>query len=457
MGLFILKGGVVDRHLISKNVTCRKNPLTANKMVSGTLYTYPGNYRAQKIQIAAAYSGSDVKVASNFEFGQTNTSDEFLAKFPMGKVPAFEDSNGVCLSETNAIAHFVANETLRGTNPIDQALVMQYLEFADNEVLPSACTWVYPTLGFKQYNKQDTEKAQTHLKKCLALLNGFLETRTFLVGERVTLADIALACNMLMLYAQVLDPKFREPYNNVNRWFLTCINQPQFKQVLGEFTLCEKMATFDNKRYQELHPKTQKAKEPKAPKEKKPKEEKPVAAAAPAAEAPAKPKKVDHFAGVPESKWVMDDWKRFYSNNDAATFNKYLWDNYDPAAYSWWHCEYQYPLECLKDFMTMNLIGGMYQRLDGCRKHIFGISLMFKEVTDGLNHFSVSGVWLMKGQEQIFKKGEEDGWNYDAEYFTWRKLDPLANDTDKNCIESYLNWEGDYLKGREIEDGMSFK
>merc|ERR1712156_989906 len=124
-------------------------------------------------------------------------------------------------------------------------------------------------------------------KKCLSLLNGFLETRTFLVGERVTLADIALACNMLMLYAQVMDPKFREPFGNVNRWFLTCINQPQFKAVLGEFALCEKMAVFDNKRYQELHPKTQKAKDNKPKQEKKPKEEK-------AKEE--KPKKKDHFA-----------------------------------------------------------------------------------------------------------------------------------------------------------------
>merc|ERR1712042_61619 len=365
--------------LIVTDIKWSYKQISTNKMVSGTLYTYPGNYRAQKVQIAAAYGGANVKVAPNFEFGVTNATDEFLAKFPMGKVPAFEeDSTGVCLSEANAIAHFVSNETLRGTNPVDQALVLQYIEFAENEILPSACTWVYPTLGFKQYNKQDTEKAQAHLKKCLTMLNGFLETRTFLVGERVTLADIALACNMLMLYAQVLDPKFREPYSNVNRWFLTCVNQPQFKQVLGEFTLCEKMATFDNKRYQELHPKQQKTKEPKQPKQKKPKEEKPAAAAAPAAEAPAKPKKVDHFAGVPESKWVMDDWKRFYSNNDAATFNKYLWDNYDPQAYSWWRCDYRYNDECLKDFMTMNLIGGMFQRLDGCRKHIFGVMLMGK-------------------------------------------------------------------------------
>ena len=66
---------------------------------------------------------------------------------------------------------------------------------------------------------------------------------------------------------------------NVNRWFLTCINQPQFKSVLGEFKLCEKMAVFDNKRYQELHPKTQKAKDTKPKQEKKAKEEKPKAQA----------------------------------------------------------------------------------------------------------------------------------------------------------------------------------
>ena len=66
---------------------------------------------------------------------------------------------------------------------------------------------------------------------------------------------------------------------NVNRWFMTCVNQPQFKSIIGEFTLCEKMAVFDNKKYQELHPKTQKAKDNKPKQEKKPKEEKPKATA----------------------------------------------------------------------------------------------------------------------------------------------------------------------------------
>ncbi len=31
-----------------------------------------------------------------------------------------------------------------------------------------------------------------------------------------------------------MEPAFRQAYANVNRWFTTCINQPQFKTVLGE-------------------------------------------------------------------------------------------------------------------------------------------------------------------------------------------------------------------------------
>ena len=50
---------------------------------------------------------------------------------------------------------------------------------------------------------------------------------------------------------QVLDPQFRAPYTNVNRWFVTCVNQPQFKTVLGEVALCTKMAQFDGERESE--------------------------------------------------------------------------------------------------------------------------------------------------------------------------------------------------------------
>ena len=68
----------------------------------------------------------------------------------------------------------------------------------------------------------------------------------YLWGGQHTLSKILnrcyLTCGMLF---QVLDPEFRKPYQNVNRWFTTLINQPEFKEVIGEFKMAEKMAQFD--------------------------------------------------------------------------------------------------------------------------------------------------------------------------------------------------------------------
>lgn len=426
-------------------------------MISGTLYALPGTYRCQKIQIAAAYSGAHVELAPDFVLGQTNKTDVFLKKFPMGKVPAFEDhSAGVCLIGPNAIAHYVSNDSLRGKNPADQALIMQYLEFAETEIIPSACIWVYPIIGFKPYNKQDIEKAQDRLKKCFAVLNDFLQSRTFLIGERISLADIVLACNMLMLYTHVLDPIFREPYKNLNRWFLTCINQPQFKVVLGDVKLCKKPAIFDSSKYKELHPKKKKtlAEKIKEKRERKLNEsqtEKPVSK--------------DIFSKVPDSSFDMDNWKKVYSNNASDKFNTYLWKHFDPKAWSWWHCEYRFNHEHKVDFKTANSVTDMFQRLQGCREHLFGVMLIFDEPSknpktgkaDG--KFTVSGVWLLRGNELIFTLGESHGWNKDASKYKFRKLDPLNKTLDKSCVESYLDWEfnGEYRRDYAVEDGMSFK
>ena len=50
---------------------------------------------------------------------------------------------------------------------------------------------------------QAVKQAQETVKKCLGVLDAVLATKTFLVGERVTLADITVVCNLLLLYKQV--------------------------------------------------------------------------------------------------------------------------------------------------------------------------------------------------------------------------------------------------------------
>ena len=39
----------------------------------------------------------------------------------------------------------VAGDVLRGTSPQDQALVQQWVNLAEGEIVPSLATWVYPT------------------------------------------------------------------------------------------------------------------------------------------------------------------------------------------------------------------------------------------------------------------------------------------------------------------------
>jgi len=223
--------------------------------MAATLYTYPDNFKAFKGLIAAEYSGAKVKVVSTppaFIPGTTNATPEFLAKFPLGKVPALETADGKTLNCGNAIAILLANEQLRGKTVDDKTEIQQWISFADNEVLPAACTWVFPCMGIMAFNKQANERAMADLKAALAVLNGHLQTKTFLVGERISLADICCMCNLLLAYKWVLDPEFRAGFNNVTRWFLTMVNQPQVKKIVGEVTLCSKAATFDAKAFAEF-------------------------------------------------------------------------------------------------------------------------------------------------------------------------------------------------------------
>ncbi|XP_034261708.1 elongation factor 1-gamma [Pantherophis guttatus] len=426
--------------------------------VAGTLYTYPENWRAFKALIAAQYSGAKIKVLATppqFHFGQTNKTPEFLKKFPVGKVPAFEGDDGFCIFESNAIAHYVSNEELRGTTQEAASQVLQWVSFADSDIVPPASTWVFPTLGIMQYNKQATEYAKEEVKRILSLLDSHLKTRTFLVGERITLADITVVCTLLWLYKQVLEPPFRQPYENVNRWFLTCVNQPQFKAILGDLKLCEKMAQFDGKKFAENQPKKETSKKEKTPKEEKkaekkrePEEELDECEEVLAAE----PKFIDPFAELPKSPFSMDEFKQKYSNEDTLKVAlPHFWDHFDKDGWSIWYAEYRFPEELAQIFMSCNLITGMFQRLDKLRKNAFASVIVFGANNDS----SISGIWVFRGQELAFPLVPD--WQVDYESYTWRKLEPESEEC-KTMVQEYFAWEGDFKHvGKAFNQGKVFK
>jgi len=429
-------------------------------MAAGTLYTYPKSFRANKALIASQYSGADVKVDAGFQLGVTNKSDAFLKKFPCGKVPAFEGKDGLCLSESNAIAYYVANAELQGSDAKSAAQIQQWINFSDNEILPAACTWVFPCLGIVQYNKQDTERAKDQIKKVLQILNDHLLTRTFMVGERISLADISLVCNLQMLYEQVLDPSFRKAYQNANRWFSTMVNQPNVKKVLGEVKLCEKMAQFDAKKYNELHGKAggdnkkeKKKAEPAKPKQEKKAEAKPAPPPA-AAEEPKPEKQKDPFANEAKGNMDLDAFKRCYSNTKDMEGEAipYFWEHFDKEAYSIWVGDYTESLKGKMGFQVGNLVGGFFQRLEKLNKNAFAKVL----VTEGEpKQWGITGLWFWRTQDLAFKLSEN--WQIDYESYSWRKLDPNSDECKELVRIYFLGEAAEKINGKTITEEWTLK
>jgi len=458
----------------------------ASKQDKGILYTFPGDVRGYKAQIAAQYSGAQLTVAGEdkFQMNETNRSEEYVNKFPTGKVPAYENDAGVHLFECNAIAYYVSNDQLRGSTLAEQAEVIQWIDYGEREINPVSATLVYPCMGILQFNKQNNERAKDELKHILQLLDNYLRTRTYLVGERITLADITIACDLLLLFQWIIEPSIREPHPNVSRWFLTLIHQKEFQAIIGtEYKLCEKTAQFDARKYAELshqHQVPQIQPRPKnlsqntegttegvkAKKEKKPAKEE----AKPAKKEKTKeehddvieagdetdeayanePKQKDPFADMPKPTFNMDEFKRVYSNEDTAEKAiPYFWKNFDKDHCSIWFCEYKYPEDLKQVFMTCNLVSGFYQRLDKLRKHAFASMCVFGEN----NNNTIAGIWIWRGHELAFELSTD--WQVDYESYSWKRLS-LDDDETKKLVNQYFLWEGEH-NGKKFNQGKIFK
>merc|ERR1711993_227406 len=187
--------------------------------------------------------------------------------------------------------------------------------------------------------------------------------------------------------------------------------------------------------------KEKKEKKPQPPKQEKKKKESP----APEEDEPllVEKKAKDPMEAVPKGNFDMDDFKRFYSNNDEDKSIPYFWEKFDKENYSIWRCDYKYADELTMVFMSCNLIGGMFQRLDKLRKNAFSSVCLFGEN----NNSTISGIWVWKGHDLVFELS--DDWKIDYASYDWPKLDADSEET-KTLVDQYFKWEGTDKEGRKF-------
>lgn len=146
-----------------------------------------------------------------------------------------------------------------------------------------------------------------------------MASRTFVVGERISLADINVASVSQRAVSVILDAPARAKYPSIIRHLETIVNHPKIKDILGPITYAEKPIAF-------VPPaKEKKEKAPKpaatAPKSEKKAEKKPKKEEEDEEEddliPKEEPKGKNPLDLLPKSTFNLEDWKRAYSNKET--------------------------------------------------------------------------------------------------------------------------------------------
>ncbi|OMJ24608.1 Elongation factor 1-gamma [Smittium culicis] len=405
---------------------------------------HAGNYRLNKSLILSRLSGLKLETTPDFVIEDTK-SDEYLKLFPTGTYPGLV-SGDYKLFDSSAILSYLASKIpespLVGQTAEESALILQFMFFAEADIMPQLAAVLYPTLGYSPYIKPAVLQAEGRLKKSLLALNTILLDRTYLVGERLTIADINMVCDLVPVMQYLADAKYRKEIRNVARYFKTMINKKVFKEVFSEFTLCVEPVKQQQLKKAEPKPVKPKAEKPKPQPKKKEVEE--AADDEPAPE----PKPKSALDLLPKSSFNLEDWKRFYSNNDTIpTAMDYFWQHFDPVGYSIWKVEFKYNEENTLIFMSNNLVGGFFNRLERARKYAFGVMLTMGVDNDNI----IGGYFVIRGQEIPFEIYDAP----DFESFSFVKVDHTIPAVREE-IGDYFAWEGKSLP-KPFADGKAFK
>ncbi|KAH7882770.1 hypothetical protein F5I97DRAFT_1908247 [Phlebopus sp. FC_14] len=417
----------------------------------GKLYSYPPMRQTLIIKATAALADVELDVVADYKHFEDNKKPDFLAKFPHGKIPALECANGLNLTEGAAIARYIAsfasNSNLLGSTLESAAQVDQWAHFGETEISIMNELIFQMLNNYIPYNKAFHTALVERQLRSLNTLEAHLQTRTFLVGERITLADITVAAIVYRAVAIAVDAPTRAKLPNTIRHLETIINQPKLVEIFGKPQYVEKALQYvpPAKEKKEKDPKPAAAPAPKKEKPKKEEEEEDDGNIV-----PEEPKAKNPLDLLPKSTFNLEDWKRAYSNKDTRGPDgslEWFYANFDKEGFSVWRVGFKYNEELTLTFMSSNQIGGFFNRLEASRKYLFGSVGVLGESNASI----ITGALILRGQDVKAVVDCAPDW----ESYDYKKLD-LDNADDKTFFEGALAWDL-VVDGKAWKDGKNFK
>lgn len=190
-----------------------------------------------RVAIVIAAKGLDVEVLP--PPGGKASSPEFRKLSPLGKMPLLHTEDDRCLAESTVIIDYLEDRfptpSLSPDNAFDRARMRFVGRYADLYLSPNLLPF-FRQLMAGAADGGDNAQRLTALQDSLADLEAYIDDGSYLIGDRLSLADAALAPTAYYLAAVPPmyvdgDPLARAP--KLARWWAFIQTEPVVQPVLA--------------------------------------------------------------------------------------------------------------------------------------------------------------------------------------------------------------------------------
>ena len=335
--------------------------------------------------------------------------NSLVNKIPTTTFPFLETEKGN-ISQSNAIIKYLCEKykpELLGENIFEKCKIIQWIEFANNEIFKCNKNIIYPIFGWNNINKEDYNKDNNKIKEYLKIIEKELENKEYIIGNKISIADIKLFSSLRYLMILYLPEQMRNKlYPKINKWYEKIMNTSEAINAYGRTILCKNIIKpyngIINKNIEKIENNQKKDKKDKKENNQKNKEIKKekepyIPSILELPRYNIKPIENNILDLLPESKFDLDKFKiEFLKNNNKKNGMKYFWKNYDPDGYSLWFIEYNNDInECITLFRTCIIKGNILEQLKYFKKYCFGVLGVYGNDSD----YKIKGCLLWRGNE----------------------------------------------------------
>jgi glutathione S-transferase len=164
-------------------------------------------------------------------FGGLDTP-AFRAMNPHGRIPIIDD-NGTIVWESHAILRYLAARYGRGSfwsdDDAERSLSDRWMDWAQTSLQPdflNGVFWGFYRTPERQRNLEATKERIERCARHFELLDRVLADRMFMLGSRLTLADIPIGTNLYRYFNLDIE---RPHVPNVEAWYRRLQDRPAYR------------------------------------------------------------------------------------------------------------------------------------------------------------------------------------------------------------------------------------